>query len=52
MAWVLVRKQPRTLDHPIFGRRSRWVHANVGTTPAVSRLPPEALERGRGAPAG
>jgi EmrB/QacA subfamily drug resistance transporter len=52
MAWVLVRKQPRTLDHPIFGRRSRWVHANVGTTPAVSRLPPEAVERDRSAPTG
>jgi EmrB/QacA subfamily drug resistance transporter len=48
MSWVLVRKQPRTLDHPIFGRRSRWVHANVGATPAVSRLPPEALERDHG----
>jgi MFS family permease len=48
MSWVLVRKQPRTLDQPIFGRRSRWVHANVGATPAVSRLPPEALERGAG----
>jgi EmrB/QacA subfamily drug resistance transporter len=45
MAWVLVRKQPRSLDHPIFGRRSRWVQANVGATPAVSRVPPEALER-------
>jgi MFS family permease len=45
MSLMLVRKQPRTLDHPIFGRRSRWVHANVGTTPAVSRLPPEALDR-------
>jgi EmrB/QacA subfamily drug resistance transporter len=44
--WALVRKQPRTLDHPIFGRRSRWLHANVGATPAVSRLPPEALEHG------
>jgi EmrB/QacA subfamily drug resistance transporter len=50
-SWVLVRKQARTLDHPIFGRRSRWVHANVGTTPAVSRLPPEALERGPSASA-
>jgi MFS family permease len=46
MSWALVRKQPRTLDHPIFGRRSRWLLANVGATPAVSRVPPEALERG------
>ena len=48
MSWLLVRKQPRTLDHPIFGRRSRWVRANVGATPAVSRVPPEALEHGGG----
>jgi EmrB/QacA subfamily drug resistance transporter len=51
MSWALVRKQPRTLDHPIFGRRSRWLLANVGATPAVSRVPPEALEHGAGAPA-
>jgi hypothetical protein len=51
MSWALVRKQPRSLDHPIFGRRSRWVHANVGESPAVSRIPPEALERGAGASA-
>ena len=51
MSWLLVRKQPRTLDHPIFGRRSRWVRANVGETPAVSRVPPEALERGAGSSA-
>jgi hypothetical protein len=49
-SWALVRKQPHTLDHPIFGRRSRWVRANVGTTPAVSRVPPEALDRGRDLP--
>jgi hypothetical protein len=48
MSWLLVRKQPRTLDHPIFGRRSRWIRANVGATPAVSRVPPEALEHGGG----
>jgi hypothetical protein len=39
----------RTGDHPLFGRRSRWVRANVGETPAISRVPPEALEeRGAG----
>jgi EmrB/QacA subfamily drug resistance transporter len=41
---ALVREQPRTLDHPIFGRRSRWVTANAATTPALTRLPPEVLE--------
>jgi EmrB/QacA subfamily drug resistance transporter len=42
---VLVRRQPRTLEHPIFGRRSRWVTANAAVTPALTRLPQEALER-------
>jgi hypothetical protein len=41
---VLVRQQPRTLDHPIFGRRSRWITANAAVTPGLTRLPPEALE--------
>jgi EmrB/QacA subfamily drug resistance transporter len=41
---VLVSQQPRTLDHAIFGRRSRWVTANAGATPALTRLPPEVVE--------
>lgn len=41
---VLVRRQPHTLDHPVFGRRSRWITANAAITPALTRLPPEALE--------
>ncbi len=44
---ILVRRQPRTLDHPVFGRRSRWVAVNVPTTPALTRVPPEVLERSR-----
>jgi EmrB/QacA subfamily drug resistance transporter len=42
---ILVSRQPRTLDHPIFGRRSRWVAANAGATPALTRVPPEVVER-------
>jgi MFS family permease len=42
---VLVRQQPRTVDRPIFGRRSRWAYANASTTPALTRMPPEVLER-------
>jgi EmrB/QacA subfamily drug resistance transporter len=42
---LLVRHEPRTLDHPIFGRRSRWVTANASVSPGLTRLPPEALER-------
>ncbi len=37
----LVRKSPRTLDHPIFSRRSRWTLANAGaTTPGLTRVSP------------
>jgi len=40
-SYLLVRRVPRTLDHPIFGRRSRWVLATAGaTTPGVTRRPP------------
>jgi EmrB/QacA subfamily drug resistance transporter len=42
---LLVTEQPRTLDHPIFGRRSRWITANAAATPALTRLPPEILEQ-------
>lgn len=39
--FALVRKSPRTLDRPIFSRRSRWVLANAGaTTPGLTRVPP------------
>jgi len=41
---ILVRQQPRTVDHPIFGRRSRWVTANASVTPGLTRLPPEVME--------
>jgi EmrB/QacA subfamily drug resistance transporter len=41
---VLVRREPRTLEHPIFGRRSRWITANAALTPALTRVPPEVLE--------
>jgi hypothetical protein len=40
-SFALVRKSPRTLDHPIFSRRSRWIVANAGgITPGLTRVPP------------
>jgi EmrB/QacA subfamily drug resistance transporter len=42
---LLVRRRPQTLDHPVFGRRSRWLAVNASTTPGLTRVPPEALER-------
>ena len=36
---VLVRRTDRRLP-PVFGRRSRWVYANVGASPGLSRRPP------------
>ena len=38
---VLVRRQPRELDRPVFGRRSRWIYANQGRSGAITRHPPD-----------
>jgi EmrB/QacA subfamily drug resistance transporter len=38
--FLLVRKEDRFYRGPAFGRRSRWIMANVATTPGVSRRPP------------
>jgi hypothetical protein len=43
---VLVRKTDRTLG-PVFGRRSRWIYANVGVSPGLTRHPPPDEGRGR-----
>lgn len=40
ICFLLVRKEDRFYRGPVFGRRSRWIMANVGTTPGVSRQPP------------
>jgi MFS family permease len=37
---VLVRRTTRVAEGPIFSRRSRWIYANVGSTPGVSKRPP------------
>jgi hypothetical protein len=42
---VLVRKADRRLP-PVFGRRSRWILANVGTSPGLTRQPPPAVGAG------
>jgi EmrB/QacA subfamily drug resistance transporter len=36
---LLVRRSDRRLG-AVFGRRSRWIYANVGTTPGLTRHPP------------
>jgi EmrB/QacA subfamily drug resistance transporter len=36
---LLVRRADRRMP-PVFGRRSRWVLANVGATPGLTRQPP------------
>lgn len=40
---LLVRRTDRVTEGPIFSRRSRWVSANVGRTPAVTRHPPPSV---------
>ena len=39
LMFALVRKGDRVTEGPIFGRRSRWVYANAGATPAVTKRP-------------
>lgn len=41
VCFLLVRKGDRFYDGPVFGRRSRWVIANAGTSPGVTRHPPQ-----------
>jgi hypothetical protein len=38
--FVLVRRVGRTHERPVFGRRSRWVRADAGLSPGVTREPP------------
>jgi MFS family permease len=40
VCFVLVRREDRFYKGPVFGRRSRWVWAHAGATPAVTRHPP------------
>ena len=40
--FVLVRRTTKVAQGPIFSRRSRWVLANTGRTPAVTKHPPPA----------
>jgi EmrB/QacA subfamily drug resistance transporter len=40
--FILVRRTTRIAEGPIFGRRSRWIYANIARTPAVTKqAPPE-----------
>jgi hypothetical protein len=40
---LLVRKTDRVTTGPVFTRRSRWVRANVGRTPGLTRHPPPTV---------
>jgi EmrB/QacA subfamily drug resistance transporter len=40
VCFVLVRRDDRFYKGPVFGRRSRWLWANVGASPGVTRHPP------------
>jgi EmrB/QacA subfamily drug resistance transporter len=41
--FALVRRTDRVTEGPIFSRRSRWVSANVGRSPGVTRHPPPEI---------
>jgi len=42
--FILVRRTTKVAAGPIFGRRSRWIYANVGRAPGITRHPPESVE--------
>jgi EmrB/QacA subfamily drug resistance transporter len=42
VCYVLVRKDDRFYAGPVFSRRSRWVLANAGVSPGLTRHPPDA----------
>lgn len=44
---LLVRRGDPVTTGPAFTRRSRWVSANVGRTPGVTRHPPPAIREDR-----
>jgi EmrB/QacA subfamily drug resistance transporter len=39
VCFILVRRDDRFYAGPVFGRRARWVWANAGTTPGITRHP-------------
>ena len=45
ICFVLVRRTSRVAERPIFGRRSRWIYANPGRAPAVTKHPPPEVRR-------
>jgi EmrB/QacA subfamily drug resistance transporter len=42
--FILVRRTTKVAAGPIFGRRSRWIYANIGRTPGVTKQPPSSVE--------
>jgi EmrB/QacA subfamily drug resistance transporter len=42
--FILVRRTTKVAAGPVFGRRSRWIYANVGRTPGVTRHPASSVE--------
>jgi EmrB/QacA subfamily drug resistance transporter len=45
VCFVLVRREDRFYRGPVFARRSRWVWANAGASPGVTRHPPPRRDR-------
>jgi hypothetical protein len=38
--FLLVRRTTRVAEGPTFSRRSRWIYANIASTPGVTKQPP------------
>jgi EmrB/QacA subfamily drug resistance transporter len=41
LMFALVRRRERTIEGPVFGRRSRWVLGHAGLSPGLTRKPPQ-----------
>ena len=48
--FVLVRAGDRVREAPVFSRRSRWIYATAGRSPAVPKRPPPATAIDRHSP--
>jgi hypothetical protein len=43
--FILVRREDRLYEAPVFSRRSRWFWASAGLGPGITRQPPPEDER-------
>ena len=45
ICFILVRREDRLYEAPVFSRRSRWIWASAGVGPGITRRPPPESDR-------